>query len=122
MATPIEDPDDLTARVRALVARERGMPLFEILLSMRLEEDLGMTGDDSAQFLEKFAAQFGVDPTGLEFHKHFGPEGCNPFWLFFTPPWLKEYGRYPVTVDHLVRVAKVGRWFSPPLVGSFDVG
>ncbi len=112
------DPQDLVDRVRALVAKELAMPLSKVLLTSRIEEDLGMTGDDSAEFLEAFAEEFGVDLSGLDFHKHFGPEGCNPFWLFYTPAWLKDHGEYPVTVDHLVRVADVGRWFSPPRVGS----
>ena len=38
----------------------------------RLEEDLGMTGEDAAEFLEAFAEAFEVDLTGIEFHKHFG--------------------------------------------------
>src|SRR5262245_56171924 len=110
------DPQDLADRVRALVAQERAMPLSKIHLTSRLEEDLGMTGDDSAEFLEAFAKEFGVDLSGIDFHKHFGPEGCNLFWLFYTPAWLKDHGKYPVTVDHLVRVAEAERWFSLPRV------
>jgi hypothetical protein len=114
------EPQDLADRVRALVAQERAMPHSKVHLTSRLEEDLGMTGDDAAGFLEAFAAQLHVDLSGIDFHRHFGPEGCNPFWLLYTPAWLKGHGRYPVTVDHLVRVAEVGRWFSPPRVGRAD--
>ena len=33
--------------------------------------------------------------------------------------WIKTHpnGNYPVTVDHLVRVAEIKRWFSPPCTG-----
>jgi hypothetical protein len=82
----------------------------------RLEEDLGMTGDDAADFLEAFAKAFDVDLAGIEFHKHFGPE-CGPI-VFFWPPGLKEemrdLGKYPVTVGHLIQVACVKRWACPP--------
>ena len=100
---------ELAERIRLLVAEERGMRLDQIRMSSRFEEDLGMTGDDAGEFLEKFAAEFGVDLTGIDFHKHFGPEGCNPFWMFSPPSWLQDLGKYPVTVNNLVRVAEMGR-------------
>lgn len=85
----------------------------KILPESRLEEDLGMTGLDAADFLERFARAFDVDLTGLDFHRHFGPE------CFLVPGWLraeldaKGYGMYPVTVAHLLEVAKAKRWTCP---------
>ena len=85
-----------------------------------LEEDLGMTGDDAAEFLEAFAEEFEVDLTGLEFHKHFGPECSGP--ILFWPSWLREelkdHGKYPVTVGHLIEVAAVKRWSCIPRLGE----
>jgi len=86
----------------------------------RLEEDLGMTGDDAAEFLEAFAGEFEVDLTGIEFHKHFGPE-CGGL-ILFRPQWLKEemrdLGNYPLTIGHLVDLALAKRWMCPPYHGS----
>ena len=86
----------------------------------RLEEDLGMTGTDAAEFLEAFAETFAVDLTGIEFHKHFGPECSGP--IFFWPRGLKEemkdLGKYPVTVGHLIELADAKRWSCPPLHGE----
>ena len=113
----MDGPRDLADRVRAAVAQERAFPLSKVRLASRLEEDLGMTGEDAAEFLEAYAEEFGVDLSGINFPKHFGPEGCNPFWLFDPPAWFRDHGKYPVTVDHLVHVAEVKRWFSPPRVG-----
>lgn len=110
----MNDSSELFDRIRELVSEMAGVPVSKIHPDTRLEEDLGMTGIDSADFLEAFAKEFDIDLTGLDFHKHSGPEGCNPF--FHTPDWLKDHGNYPVTVDHLVRVAQIGRWFSPPRV------
>ena len=41
-----------------------------------------MTGDDAAEFLDSFAREFEVDLTGLEFHKHFGPECGGPILIW----------------------------------------
>lgn len=112
----MSEPQAIADRVRAFVAEERGLRLAEIQRSSRLEEDLGMTGDDAAMFLEAFVGKFGADLSGLDLHKHFGPECCNPLWLFAKPAWLRDLGNYPVTVDHLIRVAEAGRWFSPPCI------
>ena len=115
----MDDPESLADRVWGLVAEERGMSQDKILPESRLEEDLGMTGDDAAEFLEQFARDF--DLTDLDFHKHFGPE------CFIVPGWLraklrtKGYGEYPVTVAHLVNVAKAKRWFYPSEVDGQEV-
>ena len=65
----------------------------------RLEEDLVMTG--------------------IEFHKHFGPE-CGPilFWPRGLAEEMKDLGNYPVTVGHLVEVAAAKRWSCPPPRGE----
>lgn len=113
---PLVGPQSLADRVRAMVAEKCGMGLSQIYPTSRLEEDFGMTGDDSACFLEAFAKEFGVDMSDLEFHKHFGPENSSLLWNSHPPAWLEDHGKYPVTVDHLVRVAEIGRWYSPPRI------
>jgi hypothetical protein len=107
---------NLPGLVRDFVSESCGISIDSLTPGTRIEEDLGVTGDDAAEFLADFAERFDVEMAGLDFHKHFGPEGCNPLWLLYTPDWLENHGRSPVTIDHLVRVAEVKRWFSPPLV------
>ena len=79
-----------------------------------------MTGTERTEFLEAFAETFAVDLTGIEFHKHFGPECSGP--IFFWPRGLKEemkdLGKYRVTVGHLIEVADAKRWSCPPLHGE----
>lgn len=90
----------------------------------RIEEDLGVTGDDADELMAAFAREFDVDLTGLRFHRHFGPEGCfplgcGPLYWFYRPDWIKdlnEIGKFPITVQHLVQVAQDKRWSSPPRV------
>jgi acyl carrier protein len=87
----------------------------------KIEDDLGTTGDDAVELMEKFAERFQVDMTGFDFSVHFGPEGggCLVLLLLF-PFWLgkqsdEDYRNFqPVTVGHLVQVAQRGAWFDPP--------
>lgn len=110
---------NLPDRVRRFVCDFWNQHPHRLRADMRLEEDLGMTGADAADFLNSFAEAFEVDMTGIEFHKHFGPE-CGP--ILFLPRWLeeamKDWGKYPVTVGHLVEVATAKRWSCPPRLGE----
>jgi hypothetical protein len=111
---------NLPDRVRQFVCDFRSESPHGLRADTRLEEDLGMTGLDAAEFLEAFAEAFEVDLTGIEFHKHFGPEGSGP--IPFLARWLKDemkdYGEYPVTVGHLVEVVAARRWSCPPRHGQ----
>lgn len=51
----MDEQHPLADRVRAVIARECGMALQTVHLKDRLEEDLGMTGDDAGEFLEAFS-------------------------------------------------------------------
>ncbi|QNF31853.1 DUF1493 family protein [Adhaeribacter swui] len=48
-----------------------------------IENDLGITGDDAVELLEKFAQKFKVDLDGFDFSKYFSPEGVyvNPLLI-----------------------------------------
>jgi acyl carrier protein len=85
----------------------------------RLEDDLGISGFDAVEFLEAFANAFDVDLTGIEFHKHFGPErGPILYWSRRLKEEMKDLGKYPVTVGHLIEVAGAKRWECPPPDGE----
>ncbi len=70
-----------------------------------LEQDLKMVGDDIVDLLEEMQAKFDIDFSNFDFSLHFSPEVG---W-----PENPEYGYYPVTVGHLVKVATGGIWFLP---------
>jgi hypothetical protein len=109
-------PISLIEDVRQFVAEQLGEPIDKIRPTCRLEEDLGVTGDQATQLLEAFARHFQVNLEGLEFAKHFGPEGWfNPRLLFFLPRglWGKDYGHYPITVAHLAQVVAGKHWIQP---------
>ncbi len=108
------DPN-LPARVMQFVREAWNMPSNKLRPETRLEEDLGMTGDDAAEFLGAFAGEFEVDLTGIEFHKHFAPE-CGPIlsWPRSLVEEMRDHGKFPVTIGHLVDVAVARRWMCPP--------
>src|SRR5262245_62884291 len=111
---------ELPDRVRQFVCDFWRESPHRLRADTRLEEDLGMTGADAADFLNAFAEMFEVDLTGIEFHKHFGPECGGPI-LFCSRELreeMKDLGKYPVTVGHLVEVAAVKRWSCPPRYGQ----
>lgn len=111
----MDEPRDLVDRIRDCVKRECGVRSSEILLpTTRLGEDLGLYGADAIEFLLGFAKEFQVDLSEMVFPRHFAQEHFLPIWLFRRPPWWIDYRKYSVNVEHLIRVAEIGRWFCPP--------
>ena len=60
--------------------------------------------------MEAFAAEFEVDLTGLEFHRHFQPVRPALFCSRELKEEMKDLGKYPVTIGHLIDVASAKRW------------
>ena len=113
------DPE-LPARIVQFVREFWTTPSEKLRPETRLEEDLGITGADAAEFLEAFAREFQIDLTDIEFHKHFGPEGSGPrlLWPRSLKKQMRDFGKYPVTIGHLIDVAVAKRWICPPYYGS----
>jgi len=115
--------DDIAKQVKQLLWDVCRLRPEKIRLSSRLEEDLGITGLDAVELLETFSQKFDVDLSGFEFYKHFGPEFLGPEFLFM--PYskslelefeMRDFGKYPVTVAHLINIAKSKRWSCPPAI------
>ncbi len=58
-----------------LFPRKVSKPMSELFL----EKDLGIYGDDAAEFLEKYSQKFNVDISNFEFAIHFTAE--TPFYI-----------------------------------------
>jgi hypothetical protein len=75
----------------------------------RLGEDLGVDGDDAAEFMRDFAARFSVDLAGFEFGRHFGPEAAwNPVAAVYH--FIAGNQLQPIRVERLVEAAERGTW------------
>lgn len=113
--------------VRALVSRHSGVPEAEITPETRLLEDLGMDGDDGADFLAAFAHEFRIDPATIAARNYFGDEGSLagrssliPLAARLSPAFRARArdaarGLRTLRVRDLVASARAGRWIRPPL-------
>ena len=81
----------------------------------RLGHDLGLDGDDGAEFMQAFAQHFGVDLSQFRCDHHFGPESAfNPLaylWLLLFD--RKQLRLVPITIADLVEATQRGRWQTP---------
>jgi acyl carrier protein len=75
--------DTLETEIIEFVARERGKKPEKLQPDARLQDDLGLAGDDAVELFKSFEKRFSTDCSSLWFkwEKHFGPEG-GPSPLF----------------------------------------
>jgi hypothetical protein len=76
--------------------------------STTLQSDLGMSGDDAAEFMEWFFAEFAVSPAEFSFDTYFPPEHGIGLWDLLT-----RRSRKPITVQHLCECVDRRSWFTP---------
>jgi hypothetical protein len=75
--------------VKSFIEKEAGEEVSS--LDTRLEEDMGCSGDDNWELLEKFIARYNLDATGFDYSKHFLSEGeifgseSAGLWLISLP-------------------------------------
>lgn len=70
---------------------------------------LCMSGDDCADFIEKFFEKFGIESSGYRWYFHHGEEGYNWGGIFFKPPY-RRVNRIFVTPRILEDAIKIKRW------------
>jgi hypothetical protein len=100
---------DLVDAIRRFVALQAGVPVEKVTLETRLNEDLGVDGDDMDEIVEAFGREFRVDVSGYRWEHHADPEGCNPLWIVFRP-WWTRVERIPIHLRDLVASAEGGVW------------
>ena len=119
--TPQEELNaELYARVKALVVEQTGALEKKINPDARLEDDLGITGDDGYELLEAFCEEFEIqNMCEIDPYEYFAPEGCNPFEIYvalyhliFDRETLDD-SRTPLTLRDLVKSAGAKRWIPP---------
>ena len=99
---------DLLEQVKSFVAEFSSVSRDRIVAETRVNDDLGIDGDDGEEFLEAFCARFGVDSNVFPPDKYFGPEAAaNPLSIVLsisrrvtTGSWS---GSSPLTVSDLVQ-------------------
>ena len=110
-------PEPSFDEIAELIAEATGIHRGRITPAARLEQDLGVTGDDGIELLEALARRDGTD---FDRPNHggrylFGPEGFDPispmvrFVLGWPAPQI-----IPITVRDLHLAVVRGRWEDPP--------
>ncbi|OXJ13146.1 DUF1493 family protein [Burkholderia sp. AU6039] len=108
--------DDTWERLEAFTREELGRPLLGGRLNLqpesRLEQDLGVTGLDGVEFIDRWAETFGVDAQGFPYRRYFGPEGqellSSLIGLFVKR--LRHPERRPLTLGMLAEATRRGKW------------
>jgi len=109
------NPDTVDKVVR-FVAREARVDPGVLSLSMSLLEDLGIDGDDAIDFFNAFAEEFGVNLSGFDPKKYFGPEGLGATTIFARLLSLllgrihDEPKIIPIYISDLVQAAEKKIW------------
>ena len=78
-------------------------------VATRLEEDLGITGDDYFELIDEYSRRFSVNTDGFLWYFHCHEEAFNPGSWFFPSP-NDQVLRIPITIGHLLEFANTGTW------------
>jgi hypothetical protein len=135
--------DHLAARVLAFTARELGLSPEKIHPASRLLEDLGLDGDDAAEFMEAFAREFAVVLKNFPYSRYVGPEGLplgvplsfllvialaaalavlTAWWiLFFLAALIILYKRYKKPPGPPPAASGCATWSRPPRPGAGQI-
>ena len=75
----------------------------------RLEEDLGITGDDYFELIDDFSKHFDVNVDGFLWYFHCHEEVFCPGGMFFPPP-SRQVKRIAITAKDLLHFAITKKW------------
>lgn len=116
--------DDTWERLEAFTRNALGRPLLGGKLKLqpesRLEQDLGVSGLDGVEFIDKWAVTLGVDAQRFPYRRYFGPEGqelLSSFIGLFVKR-LRQPERRPLTLGMLAEATRRGKWDTDSIVAS----
>lgn len=120
--------DETWERLEAFAREELGRPLFGGRLNLqptsRLEEDLGLTGLDAAEFIDKWAETFKVQVQGFPYRRYFSPEG-QELLSSFLGLFSKRFRQPPLvtlTLGMLAEATRRGRWDTAEIEAASNRG
>jgi acyl carrier protein len=61
--------------IKCFIEKLRWKYPFELKRETKIEQDLGITGDEAYEFIDAFSKQFSVDISNFRFEDYFEPEG-----------------------------------------------
>ena len=107
--------DELLEKVKDFVAEFWREPKGKLSAETSVNDDLGMDGDDGAEFMQAFGERFAIDLTAFPHDRYFGPEaGATPLSLAEGIIRRVTTGRWsnlaPLTLRDLAEAAEQRKW------------
>jgi hypothetical protein len=92
-----------------LIEKKVGTISAPVLSNSKLEEDLGMTGDDASEFISEFSKVFNVDISNFDYDSYFSSEGDGVLDYFFSLIKGKKKKKMFLTISDLHESIKKGK-------------
>lgn len=115
----MQTKQDIFDKLTEFIIKEYWGKKEKMTLDTRIEKNLGITGDDGVEFLEKFLTHFNIKyDENREWQLHFGPEGGGLIDFVAIYNWLRgkrdRRKQFDLTLGHLVKVIELGYWIDMP--------
>ncbi|TKT90651.1 DUF1493 family protein [Dyadobacter frigoris] len=106
--------------LKEFIIEDRGKYAKPFSIKTTLEKDLGITGDDTDEFMDAFFKKFNIHSEDFDTGKYFHSEGFDIFFLSaiirkFTGAKSLSNPIYDITLGDLVRAIEAGTWIDPKL-------
>jgi len=102
--------EELFNRLKAFVVDQAGVEDYEVIPEAKIEDDLGITGDDAVDFLLAYSKTFNVDVRGFMAADYFDGEGDFILPLIMRMFTGKRKGKNKVlTIAHLGKGILAGK-------------
>lgn len=101
--------------IQNITSEFTGLALNKLTRESRIENDLGITGDDAEEYLQKFIDNFSVNVEGFDMSKYFDEEGFDPIGIsllirkMLNKPLMKK-SKHQLTLGDLELWAMYGNW------------
>lgn len=100
---------EIFQKIRTFIVKETGVKPSKITLDAELEDDLGISGDDTVDLLTAFSKEFNVDISRFRARDYIRPEGDSILpEIIRTFTGTKSAVRKGLRIEHLEKAAITG--------------
>jgi hypothetical protein len=96
-----------------IFVKKQARPFHEPSTASGLQTDLGLDGDDAAEFFDAFFREFDVDASEFNLAEYFGPENAASPLSLARAAFGKKPNYRTLTVTDLIAAVECGQWKRP---------
>lgn len=100
--------EEIFEKIKQFAAKQASISNKNLNRQTRVEQDLGVTGDDAIEFIIAFGKEFNVDISRFKFENHFRPEGIDVIGIIGTLFGKKKITKRHLTLGNLEEAVIVG--------------